>query len=266
MRHELNDDIAPPRLPPDLLSTSRTQKWPRRIASAFALSMLLLTGFLAYLGYFGGPVFTVVPASNSAPTPATKAGLGAVVLSGDMGFHVGMAPGIAKRLAAVGIPVIGVNSLSYFRIRRSPAENEALIADAMHRALAQPRVRRVVLIGQSFGADMLHAGLPALPPSLRENVPLVALVVPGDTIEFRASPAELFSLAAPDAPAMRSARNLDWVPVTCIHGAEEVHSLCPLLTLPNVQTVTLPGGHPLNRDVDRVYETLSRAIREASRG
>lgn len=265
MRNGLND-IAPPCLSPDLPPPSRTRKWPRRAASAFALSMLLLAGFLAYLGYFGGPVFTVVPASNSAPTPAARAGLGAVVLSGDMGFHVGMAPRIATRLAADGIPVIGVNSLSYFRVRRSPAENEALIADAMHRALAQPGVRRVALIGQSFGADMLHAGLPALPASLRDKVPLVALVVPGDTIEFRASPAELFSLAASDAPAMRSAGKLDWVPVTCIHGAEEANSLCPLLTLPNVQTVTLPGGHPLKRDVDRVYETLARAIREASGG
>lgn len=234
----------------------------RRFAVICVALMAMLSGFLAYLGYFGGLVFVTVPATV-ASRPAER-GIGAVLLSGDMGFHVGMGPRIADRLAADGIPVIGVNSLTYFRTRRSPADNEALIVEALRHALAQPGIGRVVLIGQSFGADMLHAGLPALPQPLREKVSLVALVVPGDTIEFRASPSELFSLDPPDAPALPSARKLDWVPVICIDGAAEAHSLCPLLTMPNVRHVTLPGGHPLRRDADRVYSVLRQAIRAAT--
>ena len=231
----------------------------RRVAVILAALALLFAGFLAYIGYFGGPVFVNV-AATAAPRPAER-GLGAVLLSGDMGFHIGMGPRIARRLAADGIPVIGVNSLTYFRTRRSPAENEALIEQAVHRALGQPGVRRIVLIGQSFGADMLHAGLSTLPQALRDKISLVVLIVPGDTIEFRASPSELFSFDPPDAPAMRSARKLDWVPVICINGAEEEHSLCPLLAMPNVTHVTLPGGHLLRRDVDGLYSALRRAIR-----
>lgn len=233
-------------------------RWARWAATFFTLVLLVL-GFLLHLGYFGGPVFVPVPASR-APTSSER-GIAAVLLSGDMGFHVGMGPRIAHRLAASGIPVIGVNSLSYFRVRRSPAEIETLIAQAVRRALAQPGIQRIVLIGQSFGADMLHAGLPGLPKALREKILLVALIVPGDTIEFRASPSELFNFDPPDAPALQSASKLDWVPVICVDGAVEQNSLCPLITMPNVTRVTLPGGHPLRRDADRVYAVLRQAIR-----
>lgn len=226
--------------------------------ASLALIAALLIGFMGYIGYFGGAVFVPVPATGR-PAPAER-GLAAVLLSGDMGFKIGMGPQIAERLAADGVPVIGVNSLAYFRIRRSPAENEALIAEATRRALALPGARRVVLIGQSFGADMLQAGLPALPRDLREKVAMVALIVPLDTIEYRASPAELINLAPSDAPALRTARQLGWVPVLCIHGEEETDSLCPLLTLPNVRRVALPGGHPMRRDTGRVHAVLKQAI------
>lgn len=226
--------------------------------ASLAVIVALLIGFMGYIGYFGGVVFVPVPATGR-PAPAER-GLVAVLLSGDMGFKIGMGPQVAARLAADGIPVIGINSLAYYRVRRSPAENEALIAEATRRALALPGARGVVLIGQSFGADMLQAGLPALPRELRDKVALVALIVPLDTIEYRASPAELFNLAPPDAPALSTARRLDWVPVLCVHGEEETDSLCPLLTMPNVRRVALPGGHPMRHDDHLVHAVLKQAI------
>lgn len=235
----------------------------KRTLAAVMVLLALGAAFLGYIGYFGGPVFITV-AAQRAPPPA-RSDLVAVLLSGDMGFRIGMGPKIADRLARDGMPVLGVSSLSYFRTRRTPAEAEALIAEAVKRALAMPGARRVVLIGQSFGADMLQVGLPKLPQALRAKVPLVALVVPGDTISFRASPEELFNLEPADGPALPTARQLDWVPVVCVYGVEEVDSLCPLLHLPNVRSVPLPGGHPLRRDVDRLYAVLADAIGEAAK-
>lgn len=236
----------------------------RIIIAALLLGLLLAggTGFTAWLGYFGGPVFTSIPAT-ARPTRA-RAGLAAVVLSGDMGFRIGMAPRIAARLAADGIPVVGVNSLTYFRTRRTPAQIRALIVDATRRALAFGHADRVVLIGQSFGADMLHVGLPGLPPALREKLRMVALVVPTDTVFYRASPSELFNWARPDTDALPTARALDWVPVTCIQGAEERDSLCPMLTAPNVHSVALPGGHPMHGDAAAVHRVLLGAIDAAA--
>jgi type IV secretory pathway VirJ component len=225
-------------------------------------AIAIAAGLLAYIGYFGGSVFTAVPATARAP--AAEQDIAAVLLSGDMGFHVGLGPQVAERLAADGISVTGVNSLTYFRVRRSPSESAGLISQAIRRALAQPGVQRVVLIGQSFGADMVNAGLPGVPEALRRRILLVTLVVPGDTIDFRASPAELFDIELADAAALPSARTLNWLPVLCIHGQVEEHSLCPLLDMPNVQRVTLPGDHYLNHDPDRVYAAIKQAIAAAA--
>lgn len=228
----------------------------KRVLAAVTVLLALGAAFLGYIGYFGGPVFVPVRAQG----PSARPGVVAVLLSGDMGFRIGMGPKIADRLARDGMPVLGVSSLAYFRTRRTPAEAEALIAEAAQRALALPGARRVVLIGQSFGADMLQVGLPKLPQALRDKVAMVVLVVPGDTVSFRASPEELFNLDPADGPALPTAHQLDWVPVLCVYGIEEDDSLCPLLHMPNVHLVPLPGGHPMRRDADRLYAVLKGAI------
>src|SRR3954465_5505282 len=93
------------------------------IGAAAAIGAALL-GLLAAVGWFGGPLFTFVPA-RAAPAPAVR-DVAAGLLSGDMGFHIGMAGAVASKLAAAGIRVVGVNSLPFFRPRRSPAETARL--------------------------------------------------------------------------------------------------------------------------------------------
>ncbi|WP_204312560.1 AcvB/VirJ family lysyl-phosphatidylglycerol hydrolase, partial [Escherichia coli] len=83
-----------------------------------------------------------------------------------------------------------VSSLAYFRQQRTPAEIQKLIADAARRALAFGKADRLMMIGQSFGSDMMHVGLTGLPQDLRAKVKLVALVVPTDTVYYHVSPSE----------------------------------------------------------------------------
>ena len=218
-------------------------------------------GYLGYLGYFSSDPFTPVPAAADAP----KADYAVAFLSGDMGFNAGMGPKIAARFAADGVPVLGFNSLTYFRHRRTPKQVEDMIAVLTRRTMRQFGVRTVVLVGQSFGADALQLALPAMSPELRNHVAFVALIVPTDTVFLRASPAEIFNWMKPDRPALPTARQLDWVPAACIHGVGEEHSLCPLLHRSNIDDIALPGGHYLNDDPDAVYETLERQIAKRAR-
>lgn len=234
----------------------------KRVAIALTALVVVVLAGLIYLGYFGGTLFIPVPATAS-PTKANSR-LAAVVLSGDMGFNIGMGRMIAERLSKDGIPVIGVNSLVYFRTRRTPAEVEQMLAAAMRKAQAFGHTDHVILIGQSFGADMIPLGLSLMPAELREKIAMVGLVVPTDTLFLRASPSELFNWSKPDADALPTARMLDWVPVTCISGREETESLCPHMTSRNVRWITLPGGHLLDRDPDLVHRVLMQSIEAAN--
>lgn len=236
----------------------RSRRKMRIALVALAVLLAGFTGFLTYIGYFGGPVFyDIAPAR---PTPPRARGLAVVLVSGDMGFKIGMGPEIARRFATEGVPVVGVSSLAYFRQQRSPAEVQTLITAAARRALAFGHADRLVIIGQSFGADMVHVGLTGLPADLRAKVKAVALVVPTDTVFFRASPNELFNWARPDAMALPTGRQLTWVPALCVQGVEETDSLCPQLTQPNVRRIALPGGHMLHHDPEALFEALHAGL------
>ena len=224
-----------------------------------ALLAAVLLGF-GWMGYLGGDPFT-----NATP-PGYRPQVGApvaIIFSGDGGFRLGLGKYVAQRLEQEGIPVVGVNSLTYYRKTRTAGDARRLIEDAIVRAKAINPTARIILIGQSFGADMLHVGLATLPPARRREIAAVALVVPGATVEFRASPAEIFTFMIAEHDALPTAQKLDWVPLLCIYGAQEQHSLCPLLRQPNARIVKLPGGHQLNWNSSAVEQQIIGLMTQA---
>jgi len=231
----------------------------KKLLSVLLLAFALAAALYLYAGYYTGPLHRDLPVAH--PDPAKPA---IVILSGDMGNRLGMAPKIAARLNARGYAVVTVNSLTYFSPRRTPGEVTALIEATMTRAMRLGRTDRVVLIGQSFGADMIHAGLAEMPLAHRKPIRLVVLVVPGKDIVFRASPIELAGIETPDQHALRTASKLTWIPVICIRGADEDNSLCPELVMPNVWRIVLPGGHKLNSDDGALEAAILPAIQRAA--
>lgn len=232
----------------------RRRRWPRLLAGFLALAATGLVAYVAGLGYFGGPVETLV----AAPAPR-RDGVVAVFVSGDMGFNTGMGPRIVARLADAGVPVVAVNALTAFARQRTRTEAQAIVARAVAHAARLPGARRVVLIGQSFGANVALAGASGLPPPLRARLSLLALIVPGETTAFHAAPGGIVDLSD-DGPALAYAARVTRLPVLCIHGDSETHSLCPSWRSPDVTPVALPGGHFLREDDALVAATLLRAI------
>lgn len=120
-----------------------------------------------------------------------------------------------------------------------------------------------MLLGQSYGADMLQTGLARLPADLRAKVAAIILVVPGETAFFRSDPSGLAYRGKPDSWGIATARTIDWAPLTCIYGVRETDSLCPLLKQDNAHVVAMPGGHYLNHDNAALTERVSAAVRGA---
>lgn len=227
----------------------------RKWLIAFILIFSIPATFYWHAGYHNGPVFFEM---LDAPADPHKPAI--VMLSGDMGNHIGMTPRLSARLSARGYAIVTVNSLTYFSRRRSKAETAMLLRAAMQRAMTLGATDHVVLIGQSFGADMLHAGLASFSDAERKPIQAVILVVPGEDIIFRASPIELAGMETPDQRAYPTASRLRWVPVVCIYGVEEADSLCPELQMPNGRRIALPGGHKLHSDAKAVEAAILPAI------
>lgn len=231
---------------------------------------------VAWIGAIGGGILALLAVVAAAAgffdrdpvhlfaAEGTKRPIGVLYLSGDMGLRFGPAPYTASGLAAQGISVVGLNSPTIFRSRQTRAGIDRIIADGVRRALARTGAERLMLIGQSYGADMLQTGLADLPADLRTRVAGVVLVVPGATVYFRADPSGLAYRGTPDSSAAATLARIDWTPLTCIYGARETDSACPAARLPNMRAIAMPGGHYLKNDRPALFAHLMDAIRRAA--
>lgn len=186
-----------------------------------------------------------------------------VFLSGDTGLRRWSLGGrVARQLAGEGYGVTGVDTLAAFSTRKTPDQAEALLARAMNAALARNPSVPIVLMGQSFGSDILPIAVERLPPQLQARISRIILIVPGSNAYLQVSPGEMMGRTAADVDLAPLARRLPKVPITCVYGIDEKDSLCPVFDgTPNATVIGLPGGHPLHRDSRAVFAVVSRALR-----
>lgn len=219
---------------------------------AAALAAVLLAGGAAP----SAPAKTLIPIASGKPGDTL-----AVLYSGDGGWGP-LDQQVAQRLADNGMPTIGVNSLAYFSVRRSPDAVAGDLAASLHRYEALWGRRNVVLVGYSFGADALPAIVPRLAPDVRASVSRLVLIGTGPHGDLRFHPASWLNLASGDsfpvAPAIGALRGMK---ITCIYGDGERRDICPALPDDEVAKVRLPGGHHFNGD----YAALGAAVLRASR-
>jgi type IV secretory pathway VirJ component len=202
------------------------------------------------------------PAGAEAPFAAQMAGdTLAVLYSGDGGWRA-LDQNLARHLADNGVPTVGIDSLNYFHVRRTPQAAAADLATALRRYEQEWGRSKIVLIGYSFGADALPAIIPYLPPDLRGHVERLVLIGTGPTGDLQFHPVSWLDIAAADAfpvaPAIAALKNLK---ITCVYGDREKHDICPTLPDAEVAKVRLPGDHHFDRD----YAALGAAVLNASR-
>lgn len=226
----------------------------RRGVAVTAIVAAICIGLAAAAGYLDRSPYHFYPAA-ARPAPVVV-----VNVSGDMGLRFLLGASTSRGLTAHGYPVLGVTSPVVFRHRRTRAEITTSVAAAIRHAMAATGARRVVVMGQSYGADIVQTGLADLPPSLRRHVAAIVLVLPGDSVFFRADPTGLAYHGRPDSIATTTADTLRWAPLTCIYGVEETDSLCPRLRVAGATIVPMPGDHDIDHDADGLLRHVLRAI------
>ena len=187
----------------------------------------------------------------------------AVVYSGDGGWR-DIDKDLADRLREVGVPVVGVDSLRYFWSERSPDEAAAQLAqiiDYYRTAWSRPKV---VLIGYSFGADVLPFLYNRLPEADRQAVARIALLALSESADFEIHVTGWLGVAGHEGarPTPPELARLPLAQVQCFYGAEEPETACTLEPLQGARIVKVPGGHHFDGDyaklADMILEGLPR--------
>jgi type IV secretory pathway VirJ component len=185
----------------------------------------------------------------------------AVVLSGDGGW-AGIDREIGETLAKSGIPVAGLNSLQYFWTARTPDSTAADVARLLRHYLRTWNKRRAVLIGYSFGADVLPFIVSRLPADLRESLALIVLIGPGKdaNFEFHLTDWLVGSPQRSSLPILPEAEKLRGAKVLCLFGEEEKESLCRDLDQGIVERMVLKGGHHFGGHYRTITDRILSAL------
>lgn len=244
-------------LPAVRMNVSRRPTASRRIRRGVivtALISVIICGLVGLAGYFNRDPYELYPAKRR------ELPIAAVNFSGDMGVRFLLGASTMRGLTEHGITTMAVVTPVLFRRHRTRQEIDAIVADGIRTALARTGARRIVVIGQSFGADIVQTGLANLPKDLRARVAAIVLILPGETVFYRADPSSIEYHGTPDHLGIASARTLTWAPLTCIYGVEEDDSLCPLLRGTGARVIGMPGGHNIRHDEAGLLRHVLSAI------
>jgi type IV secretory pathway VirJ component len=212
-----------------------------------------------------GPASSAITGLPLVEVPAKGSGGGelmALIVSGDGGW-AGIDREVAGALAAKGIPVVGLNSLQYFWTARSPEGTAKDLERILRHYLTAWNRQKVLLIGYSFGADVLPFAANHLSADLLEKVKLLALLGPSRKATFEFHVSDWLGGGDSGSPVLPEVKKLaGHPPVLCLHGAKEDDSLCPELTPALGRSVELPGSHHFGGD----YEALAALILKEAEG
>jgi type IV secretory pathway VirJ component len=185
----------------------------------------------------------------------------AVIVSGDGGW-AGIDREVGGALAARGIPVVGLNSLSYFWRSRTPDEIARDLARILEHYFAAWGKQRAILVGYSMGADVLPFMVDRLPEALRDRVDLVALLGPEKMASFEFHVTQwLGGGSASDRPVMPEIRKLAGRPrLLCLYGEKESDSICPGLDPALGRSVGFAGSHHFGGNYDALAERILQEL------
>jgi type IV secretory pathway VirJ component len=183
----------------------------------------------------------------------------AILLTGDGGWAE-IDKELAKILAAQGIPVVGFDSLSYFWKARTPVATSQDIERVITQYLEKWNKKQVILIGYSFGADVLPFIANNLSAEAQQKISLIALLGMGKTaaFEFRLS-SWMNADKNPDRlPLLPEIEKMKWANSVCIYGVADSAANCLPTEALGVKAISMSGDHHF----DEKYEELVKHIIE----
>jgi type IV secretory pathway VirJ component len=184
----------------------------------------------------------------------------ALLLTGDGGW-AGLDQELAARLAANGVPTVALNSLKYFWTERTPEQTTRDVERVLRHYLDAWHAQRVLMIGYSFGADVLPFVANRLPPDLRAKVASVSLLGLDARASFEVHIAAWVGGDDGGPPTRPELAALKELPVLCIYGEGESDSVCPELAAGNVTHEQIGKGHHFSGDYALLADRILRFAR-----
>jgi type IV secretory pathway VirJ component len=196
------------------------------------------------------PLIEVPAEANSQTTMA-------IILTGDGGWAE-IDKSVAKILAEKGIPTVALDSLSYFWRSRTPEETAKDIEDTISQYREKWYKQDVILIGYSFGADVLPFVANKLSAETQKNISLIALLGMGKTAAFKFHLSSWINADKDPSrrPILPELKNMSWANTVCIYGVSDPESNCTQTAELGVKVISMTGDHHFDKKYDELVQYI----------
>ena len=177
-------------------------------------------------------------------------------LSGDGGFNK-FSTSLCDAFNKKGYDVFSLNSKSYFWNKKTPEQTTIDINNYLIKKLAGRKNQQVVMIGYSFGGDVLPFILKELPKDIHDKILVSFLMAPSESTDFEIHWSDIFG--------GNTKRNMDVVAevnklindkIVIISSSDDGHFPLNKISLKRYTNEVLHGGHHFDGDTDEIIRVI----------
>jgi len=179
-------------------------------------------------------------------------------ISGDGGFN-DFSNDLCTAIHNTGYSVTSLNAKSYFWDKKTPEETTTDLVNYLNKQFKGRRNHQLILIGYSFGADVMPFIVNRLPDSLRKNIVSVQLLSPSTSTDFEIHWLELLGASKKrNMDVVAEINKLGAQKTITVFGSNEDDFPVKQVTLKNYTNETLPGGHHFGSDTGELTKVLMK--------
>jgi type IV secretory pathway VirJ component len=196
------------------------------------------------------------------PPAAGKEGQHPLVIfySGDGGWR-DIDKKIGGYLSDHGYFVVGIDSLRYFWRKKDPDRMAGDLDRLIRHYDKQAKGNGVILVGYSFGADIIPFMVNRLSPDTKAALKLVSLLGISEHASFEIRLQDIIGGTNTDGPpTLPELLKLKGIPIQCVFGEAEKDSVCADKALDaSINRVEMAGGHHFDGDYRHTADLIIAA-------
>lgn len=199
--------------------------------------------------------------AQSLPTKewaATNANPLVFYISGDGGFNK-FSMSLCGSLNKKGFDVVALNSKSYFWNKKTPEQTSSDISNYLSKKLAGRKNQEIIMVGYSFGADVLPFILNRLSKNIADRVAVSFLIASSGSTDFEIHWSDMFGgNIKRSMDVVNEINQLGNSKVVLIGASDDGNLNVKKITLKKYTREVLPGGHHFDGDTEEIVRVIIR--------
>ena len=196
---------------------------------------------------------TVLPGSDT-----TKSLI--LYISGDGGWNK-FSTTFINTIHSKGYSVVGLNAKEYFWHKKNAAVTAKDVASLLTVHMKGLKAKNIILIGYSFGADVMPFVVTRCDKIIRDNIKYIVLMSPSETTDFEIHLTDLLGIGKGNGESVPQEINKISQPLLFVFGDKEDGFPFKEITIKNYKVSKLPGGHHYDGDPAAVCNIILPFIR-----